>query len=100
MFFIPTWEKGHLGCSIQKNSGLILSKYKADTFDMIQNALEDKNMHKATVYELKEKRQNGECWQNKKMSEQEKSTNLKVSPIQFARLLMSFTSAMVLHTKL
>ena len=50
-----------MGCSIQKNSGLTLSKYKADTFDMIQNAFEEKNMHKATVYELKEKRQNGEC---------------------------------------
>ena len=34
-------------------------KYKADSFDMIQNALEDNNMDKASG--LKEKRCNGEC---------------------------------------
>ena len=48
--FIPTWERGHLGCSIHKNSALKLSKYEADTFDMILNALEDNKMAEATVY--------------------------------------------------
>ena len=48
MFLIPTWERGHLGCSVYKKLGLKLSK--ADTFDMIQQAFEENNMDKATVY--------------------------------------------------
>ena len=35
-----------------KNSGVKLSKYKADTFDMIQNVLEENNMARATVYNI------------------------------------------------
>ena len=53
MFLIPTRERGHLGdwdAQATKNSCLKLSKYKADTFDMIQNALENNNMDKAMVY--------------------------------------------------
>ena len=49
MFLTPTRER-HLGCWIQKKSCLKLSKYKADTFDMIQNAVENNNMDKAMVY--------------------------------------------------
>ena len=58
MFLIQTRERGHLGCSIHKNSCLKLSKY---TFDMIQNTLEDNNMDKTIVYKwTKRKKCNGE----------------------------------------
>ena len=48
--YFGTPDVEHLGCSIHKNECLKLSKYQADTFDMIQNALEANNMNKATVY--------------------------------------------------
>ena len=74
MFLITTWERGHLGLPKHKKAGLKLSKYKADTFDMIQHALEENNMVKAiqstrTFVGLKKK--NVMCEQ---MCEQEKST--------------------------
>ena len=74
--YIPTREIGHLRCSIHKKSGLKLSKYKADTFDMIQNAFEENNKDKAIVYTWAKRKKvcNGECcWQNEEMCEQEKS---------------------------
>ena len=43
---------------------------------MIQNALDEKNMDKATVYMwTKREKCNGECWLKEEMYEQEKSTN-------------------------
>ena len=50
MFLIPTRKRGHLEYSIHKNSGLKVSKYKADTFDMIQHLLEENKMAKTTDY--------------------------------------------------
>ena len=77
---------------------------------MIQNALEENDMVKATVYKcVKREKDNWECWQNKEMSEQEEpsKTQQTVHKIEsfstkFARLfiwwlLMSLTSAMVLQ---
>ena len=56
--------------------GLKFSRYKADTFDIILNALEENNMDKAIVcmWTKREKVQCGECWQKEEMSEQKKST--------------------------
>ena len=54
---------------------LKLFKYKADTFEMIQNALEDNNMDKAIVY--KQTKREKVIWRvlaEQEMSEQKKST--------------------------
>ena len=63
------------------------------TFGMIQNAVEENNMDKATVY--KWSKREIMCWQNEEMSEQKKptkthkqSTQLKVSETKFASFLV------------
>ena len=104
--------KEHLGCSIHKKYGLKISKYKADTFDMIQHALEENNMVKAiqstrTFVGLKKKNVMCEqmCEQEKSTKTPKQSTQLKVFQTKIARLLiwrllMSLTTAMVLNTKI
>lgn len=63
--------------SIHKNSCLKLSKYKADTLDMIQNTLEENIMDKAIFTRgLWGKGVHGECWQNGETSTQQKSTKI------------------------
>ena len=37
-------EKGRLGCLIEKKCGTETYKYKADTFDMIQNSIEENDI--------------------------------------------------------
>ena len=76
----------------QKFGPQTFPKYKADIFDMVQNALEENNMTKAKVYMWKSVIDY--CWQKEELSEHEKFTKtpqtvakLEVSQTKFARLL-------------